>query len=141
MDDIEDKGVAITLGVLAMAGAVLLGTQLRWVVNEKSIMERQLSLLADRTTAAKNAKKQLEEVFQQREEQIKRAGETEAKYAALLADLLELSKTDLDAHQITQKWKIQGAPAATVPPAPPKQVPAEAGTRQEKAPLKPPAGR
>ncbi len=141
MNDIEDKGVAITLGVLAMAGAVLVGAQLRWVSSEKGIVERQLSMLADRSTAAKNARKQVEDVLQQREEQIKRAGETEAKYAALLSDLLELSKTDLDAQQITQKWKIQGAAAAPSAVAAPKPVPAETGTRQEKAPAKPPAGR
>jgi hypothetical protein len=141
MDDVEDKGVAITLGVLAMAGAVLLGAQLRWVSNEKGIMERQLSALADRSTAAKNAKKQLEEVVQQREEQIKRAGETEAKYAALLSELLELSKADPDALQITQKWKIQGAGGAPAPPAATKKAPEESVPRQEKAPLKTPAVR
>ena len=141
MDDVEDKGVAITLGVLAMAGAVLLGAQLRWVSSEKSIVERQLSALADRSTAAKNAKKQLEEVVQQREEQIKRAGETEAKYAALLSELLELSKTDPDALQITQKWKIQGAGATQAPPAATKKAPEESVPRLEKAPLKTPAVR
>jgi hypothetical protein len=141
MDDVEDKGVAITLGVLAMAGAILVGTQLRWASSEKGIMERQLSALADRSTAAKNAKKQLEEVLQQREEQIKRAGETEAKYAALLSELLELSKSDPDALQITQKWKIQGAGTAPAPPAATKQVPSESGPRQEKAPAKAPTAR
>jgi F0F1-type ATP synthase membrane subunit b/b' len=142
MNDVEDKGVAITLGVLAMAGAVLVGTQLRWVSSEKAMVERQLSTLADRSTAAKTAKKQAEDLLHQREEQIKRAGETEAKYAALLTDLLELSKTDLDAQQITQKWKIQGAGGATPAAATaPKPASPEAGARPEKAPAKAPAGR
>ncbi len=141
MNDIEDKGVAITLGVLAMAGAVLVGAQLRWVSSEKGIVERQLSMLADRSTAAKGAKKQVEDVLQQREEQIKRAGETEAKYAALLSDLLELSKTDLDAQQITQKWKIQGAATAPAAVAAPKPVSTETEARQEKSPAKLPVGR
>jgi hypothetical protein len=142
MNEIEDKGVAITLGVLAMAGAVLVGAQLRGVSSEKGIVERQLSMLVDRSTAAKNAKKQVEDSLQQREEQIKLAGETEAKYAALLSDLLELSKTDLDAQQITQKWKIQSANApAAVPAATSKPVSTEAGARQDKPTAKPPVGR
>ena len=141
MNGVEDKGVAITLGVLAAAGAVLVGAQLRWASSEKGIVERQLSALADRSTAAKNAKKQLEDVLQQRAEQMKRAGETEAKYSALLSELLELSKTDLDAYQITQKWKIQGANAAQAPPVSVKPVLNEPGPRQEKAPEKAPAGR
>ena len=145
MNDYEDKEVAITLGVLAMAAAVLVGTQLRWVSSEKGILERQLSTLADRSTAAKNAKKQLEEVVQQREAQIKRAAETETKYAALLSELLELAKTDLDAQQITQKWKIQGAPSVS-PATPsgaaePKAPLPEAAHRLEKTPAKTPAGR
>ena len=150
MNDFEDKGVAITLGVLAMAAAVLVGTQLRWVSSEKGMLERQLSTLADRSTAAKNAKKQLEEVVQQREAQIKLAMETETKYAALLTELLELAKTDLDAQQITQKWKIQGAPSvpqaaptgAAEPKAPlPKAPLPEAAHRLETSPAKTPAGR
>ena len=145
MNDFEDKGVAITLGVLAMAGAVLVGTQVRWLSSEKGITERQLSMLAERSTAAKNAKKQVEDLLQQREEQIKRAGETETKYAALLSELLELSKTDPDAQQITQKWKIQGAGATTAAPTPPGSVSPETGERPEKGqpkgPAKTPAGR
>ena len=69
MNDFEDKGVAITLGVLAMASAVLVGTQVRSLSSEKGITERQLSVLAERSTAAKNAKKQVEDLLQQREEQ------------------------------------------------------------------------
>ena len=145
MNDFEDKGVAITLGVLAMASAVLVGTQVRSLSSEKGITERQLSVLAERSTAAKNARKQVEDLLQQREEQIKRAGETETKYAALLSELLELSKTDPDAQQITQKWKIQGAGAAPAAGTPPGPVSPEAGERPEKvppkAPGKAPAGR
>ena len=139
MNDFEDKGVAITLGVLAMAGAVLVGTQVRWLSTEKGIAERYLSMLADRSTAAKNAKKQVEDLLLQREDQIKRAGEAETKYAALLSELLELSKTDPDAQQITQKWKIQGAGATPV--APPSLGPfsPETGERPEKGQLKVPA--
>ncbi len=141
MNDAEDKGVAITLGVLAIAAAVLVGTQLRWISSEKGLLERQLSMLADRSTASKNAKKQVEDLLQQREEQIKRAGETEAKYAALFSELLELSRTDLDAQQITQKWKIQEAVAAPAALTEPSALPSGNRGRPEKAPARTLPGR
>ena len=141
MNDAEDKGVAVTLGVLAMAGAVLVGAQLRWISSEKGLVERRLSMLADRSTEAKNAKRQVEDLLKQREEQIKRAVETEAKYAALFSELLELSKTDLDARQITQKWKIQGGGAAPGAPAEPAAPPSENGGRSEKVPARTRPGR
>ena len=37
----------------------------------------------------------------------KAMSEMEAKYAALLSELIELAKVDADARAITQKWKIQ----------------------------------
>lgn len=145
MNEVEDKGVAITLGVLAVAGVVLVGAQLRWVSNEKAIMDRQLSMLADRSNAAKNAKKEAEELVQRREEQIKLAKETEVKYAALLSDLLELSKTDPDARQITLKWKIQGpdqTSASGVTPGPVAPGPlAQPEKAPERIPAKAPSGR
>jgi hypothetical protein len=109
MDDFEDRGVAITLGVMALAGIVLLGGYMKSVALDRSLLEKQLVVLAERVTAAKTARKQLDEAFEQREQQVKRAAATEALYAGLLTDLLELSKVDPDARLVTQKWKIQAS--------------------------------
>jgi hypothetical protein len=109
MDDFEDKGVAITLGVLALSGIVLVGAQMKSLSLDRSLLEKQLVVLAERVTAAKLARKQVDEAFEQREQQVKRAAATEAQYAGLLTDLLELSKVDPEARLVTQKWKIQSS--------------------------------
>jgi hypothetical protein len=111
MEDMEDKGVAITLGVLALSGIVLLGGQMKSLSLDRSLLDRQLVVLAERVTASKLARKQVDEAFEQRERQVKRAAATEAQYAGLLTDLLELSKVDPEARLVTQKWKIQSSGA------------------------------
>lgn len=122
MDDFEDKGVAITLGVLALSGIVLLGGHMKTVVLDKTLLEKQMVVLADRVTASKAARKQVDEAFEQREQQVKRAAATEAQYAGLLTDLLELAKIDPDARLVVQKWKIQsGADQTSTAPAAQRQ--------------------
>ncbi len=109
MDDFEDRGVAITLGVLALSGIVLLGGHMKSLSLDRSLLDKQLVVLAERVTASKTARKQLDEAFEQREQQLKRVAAMESQYAGLLTDLLELSKVDLDARQVVQKWKIQSS--------------------------------
>jgi hypothetical protein len=118
MDDFEDKGVAITLGTLALAGIVLLFGHMKTLTADKTLLEKQLVVLADRVTASKAARKQVDEAFEQRELQLKQAASTEALYAGLLKDLLELAKVDPDARQVVQKWKIQTSEAPSKDPAP-----------------------
>ena len=112
MPEFEDKGVAITLGVLALSGIVLVAGHLKAVSLDKSLLEKQLVVLAERVTASKAARKQVDEAFEQREQQVKRVAATEAQYAGLLTDLLELAKADPDAKQVVQKWKIQSSDGA-----------------------------
>lgn len=138
MEDSEDKGVSITLGVLALSAIVLLGGHMKTVSFEKSVLEKQLVGLADRVTASKAARKQLDEAFEQREQQIKRAAATEALYAGLLTDLLELAKVDPDARLVVQKWKIQSSDATSTDPA---AAPAPAEPKESKVQkVAPPAG-
>lgn len=109
MNHTEDRVTVISLGGLALAGFVFLGGHIKTLTTDRLFLERQLAVLADRENAAKAAKKQVDEAFQQREHQVKIAAATEAQYAGLLSDLLELAKVDSDARSITQKWKIQSA--------------------------------
>jgi hypothetical protein len=109
MNDFEDKGVAITLAALALSGLVVLAAQTKSLGMEKALLEKQVVVLAERVTASKAANKQVDETIEQREVQVKRAAATEAQYAGLLQDLLELAKVDSDARAVTQKWKIQAS--------------------------------
>jgi hypothetical protein len=102
---------------------------------DRSLLERQLVVLAERVTASRLARKQVDEALEQREEQIKRAAVKEAQYAGLLTDLLELSKVDPDARLVTQKWKIQSTGEAQTPDA--DAGTAQAGTPSEARSAKP----
>ena len=109
MEGTEDKGIAITLVALALSGIVLVTGHMKSLSMDKSLLEKQLSALAERVTSSKAARQQVDEAFEQREEQVKRVAATEAQYAGLLTDLLELAKVDADAKQVVQKWKIQAS--------------------------------
>ncbi|RFC46187.1 MAG: hypothetical protein DVB28_000191 [Verrucomicrobia bacterium] len=103
----EDKGQSLALAGIALVAVLFFGTQLRVGALEKPMLEAQLNYSAQRLTATKSAQTQADESLKKRDEQMKALSETEAKYAALLTELIELAKTDVDARAITQKWKIQ----------------------------------
>lgn len=103
----EDKALSITLAVIGLAIVLFISAQLRVVAIERPMLEAQLNASAQRLTATKAAQVQADEALQKREEQVKALAETEAKYAALLTELIELARLDPDARAITQKWKIQ----------------------------------
>jgi hypothetical protein len=134
MEEFEDRGVAITLGVLALSGIVLLAGHMKSVSLDRSLLEKQLVVLADRVTASKAARKQVDEAFEQREQQLKRAAATEAQYAGLLTDLLELAKVDPDAKLVVQKWKIQSS--GDTQPSPPESAPKASTPAPESRPSK-----
>jgi hypothetical protein len=138
MEDFEDKGVAITLGVLALSGLVLLAAHMKSLSLERNLLEKQLVVLAERVTAAKLARKQVDEAFEQREQQVKRAAAMEAQYAGLLTDLLELAKVDPDARLVTQKWKIQSNGDRSGGGTPPES--SDVNAKNAGAPAKPKAG-
>lgn len=138
MEDFEDRGVAITLGVLALSGIVLLAGHMKSGSLDRILLEKQLATLADRVLASKAARKQVDEAFEQREQQLKRASVTEAQYAGLLTDLLELAKVDLDARAVVQKWKIQSS--SDPQPAPLESLPKQAAPAQETRAAKPQPG-
>jgi hypothetical protein len=98
---------SVGVGFLALAGCVVLGTQLRVARIERPLLDAQLNYAAQRLTATKAAKTQVDEAILAREGQVKRAAELEAKYSALLSELLELAKVDPDAKAVVVKWKIQ----------------------------------
>jgi hypothetical protein len=127
MNQTEDRWLAINMAVLALSGVVLVGAQVKTLSLDRSLLEKQRTTLADRVTESKNAQKQVDDALEQRERQLKRAAATEAQYAGLLSELLELSKVDPDARLVIQKWKIQTSAEA-------KEHSAEGGANQTSAP-------
>jgi len=101
-------------GLLILSVVIVLGAQLRIALIEKPQCTALLNAAAQKLTAVRSAQLQTDEAIEKREQQIKRSGAMETQYAALLTELLELSKVDPDAKLIVQKWKIQqqGAPQA-----------------------------
>ena len=104
--------MVLAQGGLALAALVFLGAQTRLAVMERPMLEGQNSFLTQRLSGMKTTELQTDDALKSRDEQIKRAQDTETRYAAMLTELLELSKVDPDARAITQKWKIQSAPPA-----------------------------
>lgn len=124
--------LALCMGLLNLAALIVLGGQLKVKLMERPYFQSQLNYAAQRLTNVKATQVETEQAIEKRDQQIKRSGALEGQYAALLTELLELAKTDLDARAITQKWKIQqqGAPRADeLPPgataSDPKTVPAK----------------
>ena len=101
--------MVLAQGGLALAALVFLGAQTRMALMERPMLEGQNSFLTQRLSSIKATELQTDDALKARDEQIKRAQDTETRYAAMLTELLELSKVDPDARAITQKWKIQSA--------------------------------
>ncbi len=135
MSNPEDKGVPITLALLALSALTVLGALLQSLKVEKLSAAQQLTLIAERVTALKAASEQAGEAIALSDPQIKRASEIETQYVNLFTDLLELAKVDSDARSITQKWKIKAsgesntlrvnAESSEPPPARPATPPAK----------------
>ena len=137
MTESDARGLVLAQGGLALAALIFLGAQTRMVLMERPILEGQNSVLTQRLSTMKATESQTDDALKIREEQIKRAQDTETRYAAMLTELLELSKVDPDARAITQKWKIQSAQPASpessapVPPASSQTRPSEIQNAKE----------
>ena len=110
-------GIYFSVVALAAAALVFVFTQVRVSLLEQSLLDAQRGIIAKRVAELKGNLSQIETDVVTREEQIKKATATEARYASLLTELLEISKTDVDARTVTQKWKIQAAGAEATPAA------------------------
>jgi chorismate mutase len=125
-------GIHFAVVALAAAALVFVFTQVRVSLLEQSLLDAQRGIIAKRVAELKENVSQIETDVVTREEQIKKATATEARYASLLTELLELSKTDVDARTVTQKWKIQAAGAEATPAA----KPSAAATGESREPVK-----
>ncbi len=82
------------------------GTNMKWQANN---LDRQILALTE-------SEARFSELIKQRETVVQQSQQVQSQYTSLLADLLELAKTDADANAVVQKYNIQrqeNAPAAT----------------------------
>ena len=129
-------GIFFAVVALAAAALVFVFTQVRVSLLEQSLLDAQRSVIAKRVSELKGSLSQMETDVVTREEQIKKATATEARYASLLGELLELSKTDVDARTLTQKWKIQAAGAEATPANASAVKSSAAATGESREPVK-----
>jgi hypothetical protein len=113
MGESNDRGVVLALGSLAVASFVFVFAEMRVAIDERVILKGQIIQMGQRLKDVKVTLQKTEEAMGRRDQQLKRADELEALYAALLTDLIELANVDAAARSIVQKWKIQHDTAAT----------------------------
>lgn len=134
-----------TTPLFALAGILFLAAQLHGALQERQIIKSQLSTLQQQVEQGGKSLSQSEEAWRQREAQMKNASTAEARYAALLTELLDLAKTDADALLVIQKWKIQkqgeqqAQPQTANTSADGNAKPAASAPKPTKAPQTPPA--
>ena len=104
---------------LALTFAILLGAQIGAATQATSTMKWQTDTLSKQITEMQTMDKRFAEAIKNRETMVKQSTELQSQLQNLLTDLLELAKTDNDAKQIAEKWKIQRSqpPAGAAAPA------------------------
>ncbi len=100
-------GQMIALGCLAFSALVFLLGQMRTGALEKGMLRSQLAAYARKGEELENTLQEAQRAVESREKQIKKAEADESRYAALLDDLMELSREDPEARLITLKWRMQ----------------------------------
>ncbi len=93
-----------------------------------AILIWQIVLASQQRTGMYEAKRQLAEAIQKREELVKQSNQLQAKLQALVLDLLALGQTDEKARAIVQKYNIQQTTPAAPAAAAALPVPPAAGT-------------
>jgi hypothetical protein len=125
------------IALLGGAASVVLACQVHVNILEKERLQAGVEEARRAATSLAASVKQAEEAFQKREIYLQKVSADEARLAAFLDGLLELSKTDPDARGLVSRYKVGGTAVASDPPANPASQ-----RSSEQAPAKPkPAGR
>jgi hypothetical protein len=107
--------VHLPIGLLSLAIAIFIASQLGAANRVKATMNWQLDNLEKQSAQLKDAKKQFDAALVKRDELVKQAGAIQQQYTSLLNDVLELSKTDPDAAKVVEKYKIRPAQDTPAP--------------------------
>lgn len=96
------------VAVLGATAAVFLASQVHLNLLEKERLQSGYEDAREVASSLSAAVKQAEEAFQKRQIYLQKLEAQEARYAAFLDGLLELSKTDPDARALVVRHKIGG---------------------------------
>ena len=108
MSDIpRTTSVHLSLAILAMAFGVFFASQIEAAKRNTETMTWQKDNFEKQLTQFKEGQKNVTAAIEQRKELVTQSQAVKEKYVQLFSDLLELSKTDQDAAEVVQKWKIQ----------------------------------
>jgi hypothetical protein len=97
----------IPVALLALTLAVFFMAQIGAANRGSETMRWQLENSDKALTQVKDSEKQLSELVEKRKDLVEKSQTVQGQYIALFNDVLELSKTDKDAAQVVEKWKIQ----------------------------------
>src|ERR1043165_7519679 len=98
--------VHLPLGLLSLAIAIFIASQIGAANRIKDTMVWQKESLDKQATQIRDAKKNFADALVKRDELVGKANEIQKQYQSLLNDVLDLSKTDTDAARIVEKYKI-----------------------------------
>jgi flagellar biosynthesis/type III secretory pathway M-ring protein FliF/YscJ len=108
-DQPRSLSVHIPITLLALAIAVFFASQIGAATRNLDTMNWQSENYDKQSKQLEDGEKQLTELFEKRKEVVGQSQKVQEQYTALLKDVLELSKTDKDAAEVVEKWKIQQA--------------------------------
>jgi Tfp pilus assembly protein PilN len=97
----------LPVGLLSLAIAIFLASQLGAANRLKVTMNWQIENLDKQSAQLKDSQKKLAELVANRDQLVKQAGAIKQEYQSLLNEVLELSKTDADALKVVDKYKIR----------------------------------
>jgi hypothetical protein len=127
-----------SVAALGAAAAVYLASQVHLNLLDKERLQAGQEEVRRKVASVAGAVKQGEEAFQKREIFLQKLEAQEARHAAFLKGLLDLSKTDPDARSLVFRHKV-GDGDALPEVAPPRTPPASPASQRapESAPSKP----
>ena len=127
-----------SVATLGAAAAVYLASQVHLNLLDKERLQAGHEEVRRNVASLSGSVKQGEEAFQKREIYLQKLEAQEARHAAFLKGLLELSKTDPDARSLVFRHKV-GEDVVLPEVAPPRTPPASPALQRvpESAPAKP----
>jgi hypothetical protein len=129
-----------SVAILGAAASVSLAAQVHVALLDKERLQADYEEARRNVAVLVGSAKQGEEAFQKREIYLQKIEEQEARHAAFLSGLLELSKTDPDARSLVFRHKVGGdvvlPEARDVRSAPPNPAPSQPSPASSPAPSK-----
>jgi septal ring factor EnvC (AmiA/AmiB activator) len=104
---VQPSNLHLPVGLVALAFAVFLFSQISNLSQNSRGMKWQADNLARQITSLTESGKRFEELLKQRETAVQQSQQVQTRYTEMLTDLLKLSEEDSDARSVVEKYKIQ----------------------------------